>query len=294
MRRIAMLGAVMGTLVFCTGRAGAVDVTDYFVTEAPKACMAITEADLGSYLRNDLDTSLCPGSTLVHMINGALGTDSAKTRVSAWSSQTFHQAGGFWRLLGEYKFDPETGIVATDPSTGLPIDVRSPTIAGEKGFNWMSTSAPLSWSSGTFTMELWKLPNNSPGSVNIHRPVQPWSVAAAKNCSVPGRPACAQTSVSISTWIEGTRSQWLRDRRSVSLDKNAYHDVHVVVRQVQWGANVTEWFYFAQWDNPVSGQTEGLGLIEWDHQNFPGNPPATERKLLVDCAIVVPRSTCPN
>ncbi|MCB1036649.1 MAG: hypothetical protein KDD47_22680, partial [Acidobacteria bacterium] len=91
----------------------------------------------------------------------------------------------------------------------------------------------------------------------------------------------------------GTWQSFLQDKRSVSNNPSAWHDVDVIVLTEQWGSNNYELYYFGRWYDDVAQQWRGLGLVRWQWYQGSTLKRDDASPYLVDCTATVTCSTCP-
>ena len=260
--RVVILAGLL-TLIPSTAWA-AIQPLLYFETQVPGACLAANVNNKGTYIRQYKEpTNQCSGLTVYHIVHGAT--------TYPWSYESFYVSNGYLRQMNEIFINSSNGAFTSyrafrDQNTlskGIPT---LPTyISGTSQFFYAPPFHEENWTNGS------------------------------------GQPVCLNTQQnwvwgSLNwTWVyhAGTYAGWLQDKRSNSLNPNTWHDVDVIVRMDQWGGNHYEYYHYARWLNPATGQWEGLGLIKWE--NFTGSTlvSAVENHYLAGCNVAVTCSTCP-
>jgi|GEM_PF-4137639 len=241
------------------------DSLDFFVTEVPGACTASNPTNAGTYQRIYLDSATCNGLPRYHWVRGG--------NRYPWASESFIVKDGFIRGMNEISIKESTGqftqyrvfrdMTASPPSKGV--------LRLKRYF-----SSPVSWGLPYFVEEYWLGPNGYPVCYNTqHDDVVTGSVNWG------------------SVQHLGTWPAFLQDKRSVSHDPSAWHDVQVILLTEQWGTNNYEYYYFGRWYDDVAGKWRGLGLVKW--QWFQGSQLKKEStsNFLVNCNAKVTCTTCP-
>lgn len=235
---------------------------DYFETQVAGACMATNVGVPGSYVRQYRDpVRTCSGMPVYQIVHGSTP--------HPWADENFYVQGGYLKQMSEIYYNPVTGAMT---SYRVFRDLASFT----KGIQMMPTSFQSSFFfyQAANREEMW---------------------------TTPSGPACAATQL---TWVNGslnwhymahlgTWPNYIQDRRSVSADPNAWHDIDVILRTDQWGTNFYDQYYYARWQNPVTGAWQGLGLVLIEVYQGSSLVYRTEHRQLVDCSVAVSCSTCP-
>ncbi len=236
----------------------------FFETQVPAACLAEHPNNKGSYIRQYRDTTNpCPGLSVYHIVHGA--------NAYAWSFESFYISNGFLRQMNEIFINENTGAFTfyrafrdqTTLSKGIPT---IPTyIPGTSKF----------WYAPPYHEEHWTNGSGQPVCFNTQ---QNWVWGSLNWTQV---------------YDGGTYSGWLQDKRSSSQNPSTWHNVQVVVRVDQWGYGNYEFYHYGRWQNPATGQWQGLGLIKWEKYSGSQLVIATENHYLVDCNVVATCTTCP-
>jgi hypothetical protein len=238
---------------------------DYFQTQVPNACLAADTTNRGTYVRQvNGPAGECSGLATYHAIHGA--------NLHPWSTESFYIKDGYLRQSIELFSDESTGVLTSYRAFRNQVD-------SWKGIPVLPATFQNSaaWNYPVYHEEYWT--NNQ------------------------GQPVCYNTQT---TWIwgsvnwafvygAGTFAGWLQDKRSVSLNKNAWRDVDVIVREDQWGSAPYnyELYYYARWQNPANGQWQGLGIIKWEHYYGSSLIASGEQHYLADCTTLYECTTCP-
>jgi len=240
-------------------------VLSYFETQAPSACTAGNPKGPGSFHRIYKDSQTCSGLPRYHLVKGA--------GQQIWSTESFVIRDGFINTMNEILYNTSTGkmtqyrafrdMTLQPPSKGKRTLITS--------FSGLSTS----WGTPYYVEEYWT--------------------------DSTGQPVCFNTQ---QNWVDGTVnwgmaeylgtfSNWLKDLRGASVNPYVWHDVEVIRRTDQWGANHYEYYYYGRWTNPATGQKQGVGPIKWEHYQGSTLINSNEWHFLVDCNAVATCSTCP-
>lgn len=261
------LFAVCATLATAPLEAATVNTLNYFANAYPSVCVAESPSIQGSFYRTFQEPSnQCPGLAVYHQVKGG-GT-------SPWGTESFYiDAGWIWQM-NEISYNDSNGAITH-------YRVFRNLTNHWKGIKWLPTSFS-SWGQ-SFTplpavVETWTDDQGVPVCLNT------------KQTNVPFP--------EFDSWVGVTSlSQWVQDKRSISLNQSTWHDLDAIVRQDVWGTVNRERYWYGRWLDPATGTWKPLGLVRWLWEQNVGGVWQVQGQIqlryIVDCTVNVPCSTCP-
>lgn len=259
---------------------------DYFETEYPNVCVAVQPNNPGSWSRIDLDESSPCLDDVYHFTKGyraGYNLPNSQQDAGLWGSESFvvNYYGSFLAL----RMMNERGVFCSPESTCIPVEIQDEHNPGdpyhrvfrdrtsqEKGAFWMPVFVNGSYSATThFDLEYWwKASNHNIMCVGNDQVYQEYfNLAQTRSTSGPY-----------------SKTSWLQDKRSVSNNKNAWHNVEYIKLVDQW-SSVKEEFWYGRWFDPVMNGYRGLGLIHWAWIENGVVKSQSENKYIVDCNVMM-------